>query len=210
MTKRALVTAPTIEPVTLAELKAMVRVTTDDTAEDTLLTTLISVAREHLEKLTWRKFIQQTWDYSVNQFVTPVGQVFTWDAVRGQVPYPIYLPFPPVSSITSITYLDVNGTSTTLATTEWELGERHGINVVRLKYGKSWPAVRNVEDAVTIRMVCGYGAATTVPAGIKHAILLLASHLYSNREPVNIGNIVNDIPWTVEALINPFRIKTRV
>ena len=44
-----------------------------------------------------------------------------------------------------------------------------------------------------------------IPQDLKHAVLFLLAHFYENREPVNIGNIVNPIPMTVEALIGPYR-----
>ncbi|EKY6155080.1 phage gp6-like head-tail connector protein [Escherichia coli] len=41
---------------------------------------------------------------------------------------------------------------------------------------------------------------------IKLAVLMLIGHFYENREPVNIGNIVQDIPMTLEILIDPYRL----
>ena len=47
-----------------------------------------------------------------------------------------------------------------------------------------------------------------VPETDKHVIALLVSHWFENREPVNVGNIVNQVPYTVETLLaaeNPGR-----
>ncbi|MGH3850697.1 MAG: head-tail connector protein [Pseudonocardiaceae bacterium] len=44
-----------------------------------------------------------------------------------------------------------------------------------------------------------------IPQDLKHALLFVLAHFYENREPVNIGNIVNPLPLTVEALIGPYR-----
>lgn len=41
---------------------------------------------------------------------------------------------------------------------------------------------------------------------VKSAMLLLIGHWYSVREAVNIGNIPSEIPFTVEALLQPYRI----
>jgi len=41
-----------------------------------------------------------------------------------------------------------------------------------------------------------------VPENLKLAIKLLVSHWYENREPVNIGNIVNEISLTVNSLLS--------
>jgi hypothetical protein len=40
---------------------------------------------------------------------------------------------------------------------------------------------------------------------IKLAIMLLVSHWYENREPVNIGNITSTLPFGVQALLGPHR-----
>jgi uncharacterized phiE125 gp8 family phage protein len=40
---------------------------------------------------------------------------------------------------------------------------------------------------------------------IRQAVLLLVGHWYENRATVNIGNITSIIPFTVDALIAPFR-----
>ncbi|EFE8216079.1 head-tail connector protein [Enterobacter ludwigii] len=41
---------------------------------------------------------------------------------------------------------------------------------------------------------------------VKAAMLLLIGHWYANREAVNIGNITSDVPFAVEALLQPYRI----
>lgn len=43
-----------------------------------------------------------------------------------------------------------------------------------------------------------------VPAPIKHAVLLMCGHLYSNREINVIGTIVTKIPLSFEYLLSPY------
>jgi uncharacterized phiE125 gp8 family phage protein len=206
--RRDLVAAPTIEPVTADEMKDMLHLTDDN--ERNYIDTIIPVAREHVEKLTWRRLITQTWDFYVNQFVTPGGYVYTWDIAKGQVPFPVFLPYPPVQTISYVKYLDPAGVQQTLATSVYELGMRNGIGILRLKYGQYWPAVRNQEDSVTIRMVCGYGAAAAnVPAALRHAIRLAVAHMFWNREPVAEKALAN-VPKTFDDLIRPYQVKTRI
>ncbi|EPL9735169.1 head-tail connector protein [Citrobacter freundii] len=40
---------------------------------------------------------------------------------------------------------------------------------------------------------------------IKLALMLLVSHWYENREPVNIGNITSTLPFGVQALLGAYR-----
>ncbi|MGG2476239.1 head-tail connector protein, partial [Rhizobium sp. BR5] len=55
----ALIHPPQVEPLTLAEVKAHLRL--DTAEEDALLAALIRTAREHLERTTGLCLIRQTW-----------------------------------------------------------------------------------------------------------------------------------------------------
>jgi len=56
--------APTIEPVTTAELANYLRLESDTQGEEqTLLALFITAAREFCEEYTRRSFIKQTWEY---------------------------------------------------------------------------------------------------------------------------------------------------
>jgi uncharacterized phiE125 gp8 family phage protein len=74
---------------------------------------------------------------------------------------------------------------------------------VVLKSTESWPATVGTGALdVTVNFVAGYGAtAASVPVALGHAVLLQATHMYENRTSVNIGNIVTEIPMTVQRLI---------
>ena len=55
----ALIQAPVVEPVSLADAKLYLRVDTSD--EDTLIGTLIAAARHCVEAATARQLIDQVW-----------------------------------------------------------------------------------------------------------------------------------------------------
>lgn len=191
-----LVTAPTIEPITLPEAKAQCRVDTSD--EDALIAGLISAARQYAETYTHRALVTQTWDLKYDWF--PCG--------------PIELPLPPAVSVTSITYLDTAGASQTWSSanylTEFPVGPKASHARLTPAYGVSYPSTYSVMNAVTVRFVCGYGstaalALAAIPASIKAGIKLLVSHWYEQRTPVNVGNLVSPIPTTVDALLWPYK-----
>src|SRR5690606_3123378 len=54
-----LLAGPAEEPVSLAETRAFLKV--DDTAEDALITTLMGAARMHVEGVTGRALLAQSW-----------------------------------------------------------------------------------------------------------------------------------------------------
>ena len=189
-----LVTAPSLEPVTLVEAKRHCRVDTPD--EDALIESLIKAAREYVESATHRPLMRQTWDWKLDEF--PCGSDDR-----------LVLPLPPVSSITSVTYVDTAGTTQTwtasLYRTSLPAGPKAGPATIEPAYGEGYPSTRGLSDAVTVRFVCGYGTTVeTVPSSLRAAIKLLVSHWYVRREPVNVGNLVSPIPLTITALVWPY------
>src|SRR4051812_6207132 len=59
-----LIAGPGEEPVTLAEAKAFCRIDASD--EDALVSALIAAARLHVESMTGRALVEQTWRFSVS------------------------------------------------------------------------------------------------------------------------------------------------
>ena len=84
-----LIAGPGEEPVSLAEAKAWCRIDASD--EDALVTALIAAARLHIEGLTGRALVTQSWRLTVE---CPIGRVIT-------------LPVLPVSAVTAATADDV-------------------------------------------------------------------------------------------------------
>ncbi len=73
----ALITGPALEPVSLDDAKAHLRLDTDD--DDTLVMTIITAARLHVEAATRRVLIEQSWRVYLDAWprtrtlVLPVG-----------------------------------------------------------------------------------------------------------------------------------------
>lgn len=180
--------APGSEPVTLTEAKSHLRVT--DSNEDTLINSLISAARNLTESFTNRALITQTWDLKLQSF----GQE-------------ISIPNPPLVSVTSIQYVDIDEATQTLATTEYAvLNAGAHIKPGRIvpAYNKSWPSVRGMPNDITIRFVAGYGAASSVPPQLRWAVLLILSELYARRESAIVGSTIMEVPYSASALMAPY------
>jgi len=189
-TKETLVTPPAVEPVTLAEAQEHCRVL--DNYDDVYLAALITTAREHLENICRRAFVTQTWDYY-------------WDSFEAEM----RIPRCPLQSVTSVSYIPDTGSAyITLATSQYEIGVENEISYLRESYEGTWPTTRGHYDDVKVRCVLGYGAtAASVPAPIRHAMLLLIGHFYMLRgDDQQTTSFTNTLPASVNHLIAPYRL----
>lgn len=194
--RHALTVAPTVEPVTLEEQRTHSVIDDDLTDDDELIEELIVTARLKLEELTGRAFCTQTRTFKLDHF--PCG-----DAA-------IYLPRPPLISVTSIAYLDTAGVSQTLTvTTDYKVDATSEPARIVPAYGVSWPSTRDEIDAVTIVAQCGYGAAAAVPKTLKLAVKLLAAYWYERRTAAEYlqGASIMEIPMGIKSLVEPYRVR---
>jgi hypothetical protein len=212
------VTPPTLEPVPLAEAHLQCRIDTDD--DDAHLTRCIQAAREWCEEYQGRAYLNQTLRMTLSDWpresaaerryrrTSPYGGYI--GGATG-VWYKITLPRAPVQSISSITYVDRNGTTQTLAPALYQLNADAEPAVLLPAAGQSWPAVQpDTLAAIRITFLAGYGAvATAVPARIKQAILLLVSHWYEDagRTAVLTGTISKEVEFSVTALLDQNRVR---
>ena len=156
---------PATEPVSLAEAKAYLRVTSSD--EDATISFLIGVAREAAEHELGRSLITQTREKTLDVF-----------------PIDIRLDYPPVQSVTSIKFLDENGDEQTLSSSSYKLDNASDSKPawVKIATGRSWPSTYPEINAVRVRYVAGWASAAEVPQSIKQWMLLNIGHWYENRE----------------------------
>ncbi|WP_370126079.1 head-tail connector protein [Sinorhizobium fredii] len=165
------------EPVTATEAKRRLHIDFSD--DDADIEEMLASARDHVEKYCATRLATQTVVAKCDSFC---------DMAR--------LPDAPVQSVTSITYIDTDGATQTLATSVYEL-RADGLDaaVVR-KYGQQWPAVQ-LGSRITLTAVVGYSA---LPPAIKQAILLFVADAYENRENAKAE------AWTAfDALLCNFR-----
>lgn len=187
-----LLTGPAEEPVTVDEAKAHLRV--DSAADDALIGSLITGAREYVESFLRRALVTQTWDLFMDEF--PAGDV-------------VELPWPRLRTVESIQYHDAAGSSTTFSSSNYIVDAVSEPGRVVLKSGVSWPAVElRAVNGFQVRFTAGYGGASAVPQGVKRAILLLVGAMYENREEVIVaqGVSIASLPFGTWALLRPHRV----
>jgi hypothetical protein len=185
-----LITGPTVEPVSLAEAKQHARIEYPD--DDDLVAGLITAARLVCENEIARAFIAQTWETYLDAWpfpAQPLGPMYFGSAYIPQVlGYP-YTPYtmmqvdnPDLISVESIQYLDVHGNIQTLDPSQY-LIQTGAPGRMYPAYGVTWPSVRCVPGAITIRYQAGYGPLPSdVPANAQLAIKMMVAELYEQRE----------------------------
>jgi hypothetical protein len=207
-----LTTPPASEPVSLAEAKAHLRIST--AAEDTYITSLITVARQLCEQYTGRVLITQTWELWLDQ-IPAFSNSRDWRDGVTEGPISSYrreerfieFPVTPVIDFVSVTAYDLNNSAS-----DFSIANNLMKDLVReparlvLNYGSIWPVNLRQANALKVVATCGYGDATAVPAIIKQAILLCIGHLFENREPVALGKLSKEIELGPFALLAQFKV----
>ncbi len=180
--------APAVDPVSLVEAKAHMRVVS--TMDDDSIRMYLGAAVDLLDGptgLLGRAICTQTWAW-----VTP--------AFDSQM----RLPIGQASAIVSVQYLDTAGAAQTLSSANYYLAHDALGPYLKNTPTGSWPSLIDRDDAVTITFTAGFGDAAAVPRNLKAGIMMLASHLYENRE---IYSETKAVPQGFSAwdLIEPYR-----
>lgn len=187
-----LITPPTVEPITVEEAMAFIRV--DDDEETPIIGSLIKMAREYVELHTGRALIRQTWKATFDSWPRLTRRI-TLDKL-------------PLISVDSVTYYDADNVAGTVFTDfVSELGDGATPGFIERDFAAEWPDVYSRKNAISITFKAGYGTTgASVPASLKHAMLLLVSNYYDQRAPVNVGNIVSEVPLNLRPLIDAYRV----
>lgn len=177
-----LVTPPSAEPLTSAEAGAHARLGTLQAEEVALLDGYIMAARQRCEDVSWRQMLTATYRLRLPRFPS------VCDPNEGVVrDGGILLPRPPLQTLTSITYVDQDGVTQTLATSAYQVeppaGQGSERALILPAYGESWPSTRPVPGAVQVNYTAGYGdAGSAVPQTLLQGIRCMVARMYQLRE----------------------------
>lgn len=209
----SLVTAPTLEPLLLREVKDwLLGPEHDDHSLDGKLFLCMQAAREYLEGkygLTGLLLSSQTWDLILDRF-----------PASDQIRIPLY----PLQEVSSLKYMDSDGVEATWAASNYTVDTDSEPGRIVLTYGNSWPSVTLAPmNPIKIRFVGGYDPAGNLipssPQGtarrkrlphlLKIAMLMLVGHYFENPEAtVNEAGAVSKsialgVDWAIANYCRP-------
>jgi uncharacterized phiE125 gp8 family phage protein len=143
------------------------------TADDSLVATLLIAARQRCEEYCNIKFID-----------TVIEQV--WDEFPRGAKFQncLNLTIGNASAVESFKYYDEAGEIQTWSASNYILDTYSKSGRICTAANVDYPTIDTDRiNAIVVRYTSGFGSsASTVPDAIKHAIMLQASYLYSNRE----------------------------
>lgn len=184
-----LIDAPAVTPISLADVKAHLRIEHSD--DDTLLVRLIGAATAYTDVTgaLGHAMILQKW-----------GQ---W--VASAPPASVKLILGPVTQVSAVKYYDTDGELQTDTLSNYDVTGTSFESYVTPKAGFNWPVTQTRADAIRIEYTIGYGeAASDVPETLRHAILMLIGHWYENREN-SATDKYEQLPFGFDALVGMHR-----
>lgn len=172
---------PTEEPVSIAEANEHCRIVLTD--ENAWISNAITAARRLCETFLKRCFVTTTLRLTLDEMPA-------WE---------FYLPRPKLIAVTSVKYRDLSNVQQTISAADYTVDAYTEPGRITPAYGLTWPIGITHTNAVEVIYTAGYGAASAVPASIKHAILLTVGYWNENREAV--GQSMSELPMAAKSLL---------
>lgn len=179
-----LLTGPAVEPLTLVEMKAYLRL--DGTAEDDLVATLVTAARLTVEAHSRRILNTQTWRLVLDAW--PAGGT-------------VRVPLAPFAGLVAARVFDAAGMAETVPVEAFVVDTKSEPGRVILS--PAVPGPGRPVNGIELDVSAGYGpAAADVPMPLRQAVRMVAARWFDHRgdEPSLDGPMLADV-----ALIAPYR-----
>ncbi|RUX81404.1 head-tail connector protein [Mesorhizobium sp. M7A.F.Ca.CA.004.08.2.1] len=183
--------------VSVDDVKAHVIVDTTD--DDELIKAYIRAATRLAEDRMGRILLPTEFEYRVDRWCGPIA-----------------IPAAPIRDVTEVFYLDENHVEQTLAPGDWYYVVTAEGATLRFTDAFSSPALSNRPQAVRLRFMAGFDDPDVPVSGYdpdlkpdpvdRLIVMILVANWYQSREPVAIGAVVAEIPFSANSLIEMRKI----
>lgn len=150
---------PIAEPLALDEAKLHLRV--DVTDDDSLISAMISVAREYAETITRRSFVSTQWKLVIDSFPGPTLMGIPWGKPFTLPAHAILLEKSKVEAVTAINYTAMDGTAQVMPAANYTVDYTSEPCRITPVFGQIWPIPLPQIGAVEVDFVSGYAAPIT-------------------------------------------------
>lgn len=190
MGRLSIVTPAAQPPVSLATVRAHLRVETRD--EDDLLDVYVKSACAEIEAP----------DGWLGRSLLARSMMLTLDEAPGEF---VDLPAPPLVAVTDVSYRDADGVFTAIPTTDYEVDTISEPG--RVRFIEDLPADLDPGyECLRIEYTAGYATEEDLPGPVRAWILLRVGELYRDREASIIGTIQARLPHA-DRLLDGLRIR---
>ncbi len=180
------------EPISVLEAKAFLRIDPSVTEFDDLVSSLVEASTELLQEQIWRQLVTATLTWTLDRFPRSAFE-------------PLWVPRPPLQSVSTIQYIDTAGSLQTWSSAEYKVDVSEEPGRILPAYGYDWPETRAEMEAVTITFVAGYGLAAAVPSRAKVALKQLVMRAFDFREPLTVGQVM-EVPG-LKHVVNSLKVR---
>lgn len=154
--------------------------------QDKVIAGFLRAALSAIEARISRAILARPFKLTVNCWSKSDAQVF---------------PLAPVTSVTLVELRDANDVATLVGSEVWRLKADAAVPQLEAK-GAALPQIAS-KGTAQISFIAGYTSWEDVPADMKQAVMLLASHYYENRNETHLSQ--GCMPFGVTALIERYR-----
>jgi uncharacterized phiE125 gp8 family phage protein len=158
----------------LTEAKLHLKV--EHSADDLLIATLLTAARQYCEGFQGRCYMATTYQLKMCDWPADIFE----------------LPSAPLWSIGSITYVDTASATQTLSTSVYSVDTTSEPGKIYLAYGQNWPSTRGEHQDITINYNAGYSSDFTANATTD--VCTCAGRVFTSGQRVRLRNADGALP----------------
>tara|TARA_R110002033_G_scaffold13462_1_gene40130 strand:+ start:464 stop:1138 length:675 start_codon:yes stop_codon:yes gene_type:complete len=209
-------TSYTTDVVSTNEVKSALRIPDSDSTHNTLIGTCRDVATKVVMEMLQRTLTKETlklgldaypYGYGSADDSLPYTEGITVGPYMNRIGNAIYLPRPPLISVTHVKTFDDSNNATTVAASTYYVDSQSPIPRIILRTGQTWDNLLRVANAIEVTYEAGYGtAASTVPTPIKQAITVMAVNYFENPEPILKGESTSNVSGLISSLLRPYKV----